>query len=65
MNLVTKRNRHTDMENKPMVTSEVRGWGGINWEFGINTIIYINKIDKQQGPTVQHRGLYSISYSNQ
>ena len=53
------------MENKPMVTSEVKGWGGINWEFGINTIIYINKIDKQQGPTVQHRELYSISYNNQ
>ena len=53
------------MENKPMVTSEVRGWGGINWEFGINIIIYINKIDKQQGPTVQHRELYLISYNNQ
>ena len=41
------------------------GGGGINQEFGINrqhTTIY--KIDKQQGPTVQHRELYSISCNN-
>ena len=35
---------------------------GIDWEFGISrckTIIF--RMDQQQGPTVQHRELYSIS----
>ena len=36
---------------------------GINWEYGINRYYYIYKVDKQQGPTVQHRELYSISYN--
>ena len=30
------------------------------WDQQIQTTIY--KIDKQKGPTVQHRELYSISY---
>ena len=53
------RNRLTDIENKVMVT---KGKGGINWEFGIRryTLLYI-KIDEQQGPTVEHRELYSLS----
>ena len=37
------------------------GAGGINEEFGINIHKTIYKIDRQQGPTVQHRELYSIS----
>ena len=28
---------------------------GINWESGIHRYIPLYKIDKQQGPTVQHR----------
>ena len=32
------------------------------WGQQIHTTVY--KIDKQQGPTVQHRELYSISYNN-
>ena len=36
--------------------------GGINWEFGISRYkLLLHKIDKQQGPTVYHRELYSIS----
>ena len=31
---------------------------GMDWEFGV-------KVDKQQGPTEQHRELYSISYDKQ
>ena len=37
-------------------------WEGMDWEFGgqqMQTIIY--RMDKQQGPTVQHRELYSTS----
>ena len=33
----------------------VGGWGQQMWAF-------IYRMDKQQGPTVQHRELYSISY---
>ena len=39
-----------------------RGWetDGLGvWGQGMQTITY--RMDKQQGPTVQHRGLYSIS----
>ena len=32
------------------------------WDQQIYTVV--NKIDKQQGPTVQHRELYSISCNN-
>ena len=32
------------------------------WDQQIHTTIY--KIDKQQGPTVQHNELYSISCNN-
>ena len=38
--------------------------GGINQEFGINKYT-IHKVDKQQGPTIQHRELYSISVITQ
>ena len=40
--------------------------GGINEEFGINIYtqyIVIYKINKEQGPTIQHKELYSISYN--
>ena len=33
-------------------------------EFGINIYTLCIKIDNQEGPTVQHRELYSIFYSN-
>ena len=36
------------------------GWIG-SWDQQIQTITY--RMDKQQGPTVQHRELYSISYN--
>ena len=38
-----------------------KGRRGINQGQQIHTTIY--KIDKHQGPTVQHRELYSISYN--
>ena len=57
-----------DTENKLTVAkaehSGLRGGGqGVTgvWGQQIHTIIY--KTDKQQGPTVQHRALYSVSYS--
>ena len=48
-----------------MVTKGERGWRrdklGV-WDQQIHPTIY--KIDKQQGPTVQQRELYSISCNN-
>ena len=40
-----------------MITERERGGGGINQEFEINiqTLLFLYKIGKQQGPTVQHR----------
>ena len=37
------------------------GEGGINWEHGVNRY---KLLDKQQGLTVQHKELSSISYNN-
>ena len=45
-----------------LVTKEDGCGGGINQELGIHTAIY--KINKQQGPTVWHRELYSVSCNN-
>ena len=48
-----------------MVTKGERRWGRDKlrvWNQQIQTSIY--NIDKQQGPTVQHREMYSISYKN-
>ena len=51
--------------SKPTVTTEKHCAGGkINYEFGINTHTTVYKIDNQQGPTVQHRELYSITCNN-
>ena len=56
------RNRLTDIENECMVTKGERGWGRDKlgfWNEQIHTTIY--NIDKQQGLTVEHRELYTIS----
>ena len=42
MNLFTKQNRVTDVENKLMVTRG-KSWGGINWEIGIYTYTLLYK----------------------
>ena len=54
-------NRLTDIENRLMIRRGVgveRDGLGV-WDQPMQTIIY--RIDKQQGPTVQHRELYSMS----
>ena len=44
-------------------SSEWSGREGLGvWDLQMQTILY--KMDKQQGPTVQHRELYLISYNN-
>ena len=35
------------------------GWRG---RLGVADVSFIYRVDKQQGPTVDHRELYSISY---
>ena len=58
-------NRLIDVENRFLATKgesgERRGKFG-DWDEHVHTGIY--QIDKQQGPTVQHRELYSVSYNN-
>ena len=51
----------TVIENRAVVAKgEGRMGGGLGvWDWQMQTIIYT--IDKQQGSTVQHRKLYSIS----
>ena len=60
MNLLNKTEIDSDIENKGERWEE----GQINWqEFGINIYtVHLNKVDNQQGPTVQHRELYSILF---
>ena len=50
----------SDVENKLTVTKGGKR-GGINWEFGIHRYTFY-KSGKKQGPAVEHRELYSISY---
>ena len=50
------------LENRLLVAKGKGDGGGMDWEFGVSrwqTIIH--RMDKQQGPTVWHRELYSIS----
>ena len=50
-----------DMENRFMVVKREGREEGMDWEVldqQIQTSIYM--MDKQQGPTVQHREIYSI-----
>ena len=60
MNLSQNRNRLTDTENKLVAAKEVgdwEGWTGVQGQ-QMQTITF--RMDKQQGPTVQHRELDSV-----
>ena len=59
MNLFTKQNRLTDLENELMVTGG-KGGRGIDWEFGIDmyTLLYLKQITNKDL-------LYSIGNSAQ
>ena len=48
------------METRLAVAKGEEKWGMGTWDKYMQIIIY--RMDKQQGPTVQHRKLYSISY---
>ena len=53
----------SDMDNRPMVVSGERQWerDGLGvWDQQMQATIY--EMDKQQGPTAQHRELYSVSH---
>ena len=57
MNLFTKQKKdsQTYKTNSWLPKGKIGGWGIGVWDQQIHTFIY--KIDKQQGPTVQHREL--------
>ena len=64
MNLFTNSNGLTDIENKLVVDKaegeEKSGEGEIrSLGFADSTTIY--RMDEEQGPTVQHRKLYSVA----
>ena len=64
MNLFTKQ-KETHRHRKQIYGYQRGKAGGDKvgvWDQQIQTTIY--KIDKQQGPTVQHRELYSVSFNN-
>ena len=65
INLFTKQKQTHRHRKQTYNYQSGKGWGGINWEFRINryTILYIKQI-KNQGPTVWHKQLYSISCNN-
>ena len=59
-----KRKKLTDIENEPMVAGGEdagRDSQGV-WDGHVYTAIF--KMDNQQGPTVQHRELFSILCNN-
>ena len=60
--LIYKTETDSQTQKTNLVTKGERGWGkdklGV-WDQQIQTTIC--KINKQQGPTVQHKELYSIS----
>ena len=63
----TERNRDrcTGPENTSVLAKGEVGWrrDGLSiWDQQMQTITY--RMDKQHGPTVQHRELYLISYNN-
>ena len=59
-NECTLRNKLTDIENELMATKGERERDKLGeWNEEIQTTIH--KIDKQQGFTIKHRELYSIS----
>ena len=53
-------------ESRFVVAKKKECRGGMDWEFGVQQIQTITyRMHKQQGPTVQHRVLYSISWDKQ
>ena len=66
MNLFTKQKETCRQRKQTYGNQSGKMEGGIDQEFGSNiyTLLYIYKIDNQQGPTVQHKELYSVFYNN-
>ena len=59
MILSTKQKHITDMENRLVVAT---GRGGMDVKFGTSRCKLAFGMDKQWGPTVQHRELYPICW---
>lgn len=50
-----------DKDNRSVVATEEGFGGGMDWEAGLADYDIIHGGDKQQGPTMHHRDLYSRS----
>ena len=53
----------TGIESRLVVAKGEEIGGRMNGRFGLADVRFIYRMDKQQGPTVQHRELHSISYN--
>ena len=54
MTLFAKRNRNKDIENKCMDSNGEMGGGGMNWEIGVDIIVYIRQSHIIYGLPMQH-----------
>ena len=55
------RNRLTDREDRPVVPKGSWGGEGSTGSLGLTDVNCMCRMDRQQGPTVQHRELHSVS----
>ena len=55
-----KTERDSQMQKTNLWLPKEKGQAGINQEFEINIYMLLYEQQGQQGPTVQHRELYSI-----
>ena len=62
MNISTKNNRFTDIENIFVVAKGVGVEKGRIGSLGLADVNHYIEIEKQHSPTAQHRELYSTSY---
>ena len=63
MNLSTTQ-KQTHKHREQTCGCQGGGWQGAGMDWGLGLAVahyYIYRMDKQQGPTVEHRELYSIS----
>ena len=54
--------RQKQTQNRLVVAKGDGGGGGMDWEFGVHRCKLIYRMDKQQGPIVQHRAIFNVPW---
>ena len=62
MNLSTEQKQTQRHKEQTCSCQGVKGIGRKDWKVGASKCKLIYRMDKQQGPIIYHRKLYSISY---